>query len=415
MIWLTLACWEGNGISAQTREEIETLHTETKQCLTDNILPFWMEKTIDPKGGFYGIVLDDGKPIEGYGKGAILNARILWTFSKAYRHMGLEEYRRIADRAADYYIQHFIDKEYGGVFWSVDDKGEMKDATKQTYACAFGIYGLSEHFRATGEQKSLDAALALYQTIESRVHDKAKKGYIETFMRDYSKSNMKGVDGQENATKTMNTHIHLLEAYTTLYQVWQDKRLRENLIELIDILSTKLYSSSRNHLILFCDDDWNPIGESDSYGHDIETSWLMCEAANTIGDPEIKTRAHTQAVKMARTALEEGLNAEGAMRYEKTKDGYSKKMSWWPQCETIIGAINAWQLTGDKMFFEAAQKTWEYVKAHFIDTEHGGWYKGLTEDGTPTGEPKVNDWNCPYHNSRVSFEMMERLDPRHHL
>lgn len=395
---------------AQTAEETERLKAETTQNLVENILPFWMEKTVDPDGGFYGVVLNDGKAIVGADKGAVLNARILWTFSKAYRHHALESYRQMADRAADYFITHFIDPKYGGVFWSLDSDGGIKNPAKLTYAAAFGIYGLAEHFRATGNRRSLQAAVSIYRTLEDRTHDKERQGYIESFMRDYTRGQLKGVDGELNASKTMNTHIHVLEAYTTLYQVWPNEELKANLCELLDILSTRLYSPERGHLILFCDDDWKPVGEAiDSYGHDIETSWLMCEAANTLGLPELKEKVEAQAVRMTEVALKEGLDGQGAMRYEKKAGTYSRRLSWWPQCETIIGAVNAWQLTGNKRFFEVAQRNWDFVKAHFVDHAHGGWYKSLTEDGQPGREPKVSEWNCPYHNSRMAFELADRL------
>jgi len=397
--------------SAQTTKDIETLRSEIEKDLTGNILPFWINHSVDPLGGFYGMVLNDGHAIKEANKGAVLNARILWTFSKAYRHYGLEVYRQIADKAADYLTGHFIDRQYGGVFWELDNEGAIKDATKQTYACAFAIYGLAEHFRATGTQASLDAALSLYNTLEEKVHDKARTGYIESFQRDYTRSKIAGVDGKQGATKTMNTHIHILEAYTTLYQVWPDKTLAQNLRELLGILSTHLYDSKRHHLILLCDDDWNPIGEADSYGHDIETSWLMCEAASTLGDPTLKATVEAQAIKMVDTSIKEGINAEGAMLYEKSAEGFSKKMSWWPQSETLVGVVNAWQLTGDKHYLEIALRTWNYIKDHFIDTAHGGWFKELTEDGKPMKAPKVSTWNCPYHNSRAAFELSERLAP----
>jgi len=398
-------------IMAQVRNTAEVLRTETTQDLMENILPFWITHTVDPNGGFYGLVLNDGQAIEKAPKGAVLNARLLWTFSKAYRHYSLEIYRTMANRAADYYIHHFIDPKYGGVVWSVTHEGHIEDATKQTYACAFGIYGLAEHFRATGNRTSLDAALKLYATLEEKVHDKKRMGYIESFQRNYSKAPIKGVDGLANATKTMNTHIHLLEAFTALYQVWPDEGLRNNLKELIGILQTKLYSPKRSHLILYCDDDWNAIGENDSYGHDIETSWLLTEAAAVVGDSILKIQVDQQAIKMVRTALREGVSAEGTMYYEKTPQGLNKKLSWWPQCEMIIGCVNAWQLTGDKSFLNAALRNWSYVKTHFVDHEQGDWYKYLTEDGLPINAPKVSDWNCPYHHSRVAFELAERLKP----
>lgn len=408
--WLVAMMLTLTTMRAQSAQETERLRIETTQNLTDNILPFWMNKTVDPDGGFYGIVLNDGTPIRQADKGSVLNARILWTFSKAYRHYGLDAYRQIADRAADYYCNHFIDRKFGGVFWTVDCDGNMKDATKQTYACAFGIYGLAEHFRSTGCKRSLQTAISLYKTLESKVHDKAKLGYIESFGRDYTKSNMRGVDGQADAAKTMNTHIHVLEAYTTLYQVWKNKELEANLRELLHLLTTKLYAPERKHLNVFCDEDWNPIGEVDSYGHDIETAWLMCETANALGDSQLKAQVEAQAIAMTETTLKEGLDSNGAMRYEKEHGKFSPRMSWWPQCETIIGAVNAWQLTGNKKYFEAAQHTWDYVKAHFIDSKNGGWYKGLNTDGTPNREPKVSDWNCPYHNSRMAYELAERLN-----
>jgi len=398
-------------LNAQVQKTIEVLRTETAQDLRENILPFWMEKTVNPEGGFYGVVMNDGRVLKEAPQGGVLNARIVWTFSRAYRQYGLEVYKEMANRAADYFIHHFIDAKYGGVFWSIDNEGHFKDPTKQTYASAYGIYGLAEHFRATGDHRSLEAALKLYNTLEEKVHDKAGLGYIESFQRDYTRAPLKGVDGQANATKTMNTHIHVLEAYTTLYQVWPNKELQENLIELLEILQTKLYSPQRNHLILFCDDNWNQIGEVDSYGHDIETSWLLSEAAAVVNNPILKKKVDAQAVKMARTALKEGLNAVGAMQYEKTPKGMSQKMSWWPQCETIIGCVNAWQLTGDKSFLDAALKNWEYVKAHFVDHQQGGWFKELTADGKPLDAPKVSEWNCPYHNSRVAFELAQRLKP----
>ena len=408
-----LLLWVGCTIatSAQVKQTMEVLRTETTENLQESLLPFWMKYVVDPAGGFYGVVMNDGKAIEKAPKGAVLNARIVWTFSRAYRQYGLEAYKQMADRAADYYIHYFIDPTYGGVFWQLDCEGYPKDPTKQTYACAFGIYGLAEHFRATGDHRSLEAALKLYNTLEEKVHDKAGQGYIESFQRDYTKAPLRGVDGQANASKTMNTHIHVLEAYTTLYQAWPDEGLRDNLRELLGILQTKLYSPRTNHLILYCDDNWNPIGEIDSYGHDIETSWLMSEAAAVVGDPVLKKQVDEQAVKMARTALKEGLNAEGAMLYEKTPKGMDKRLSWWPQCETIIGCVNAWQLSGDPSFLEAALRNWTYVKAHFIDHQHGGWFKDLDENGQPLDYPKVSDWNCPYHNSRLAFELAERLAP----
>jgi len=191
-------------VKAQVQETADVLRSETGQNLRENILPFWMEKAVNPEGGFYGAVLNNGKAVAEATQGAVLNARLLWTFSRAYRQDGLEGYKQMADRAADYFIRHFIDQKYGGVYWSLDSEGHPKDMTKQTYACAFGLYGLAEHFRATGGRQSLEAALKLYRTLEEKVHDKAGLGYIESFQRDYGKVFLKGVDGQVNATRRIS-------------------------------------------------------------------------------------------------------------------------------------------------------------------------------------------------------------------
>ena len=395
--------------AGQSKTEIETLKGAVETNLVSNILPFWMENTVDPDGGFYGMVFDKGRLIPTADKGAILNARILWTFSHAYRTYSLDCYKETADRAAEYFTEHFMDKKFGGVFWSLNSEGNPKDFTKQTYAAAFGIYGLAEHFRATGDERSLKAALSLYRTLEEKVHDRSNEGYIETFNRDYSPANIKGVDGMEGATKTMNTHIHILEAFTTLYKVWPDEGLKANLIELIGILQDRLYSPQTKHLILYCEDDWKSIGKVDSYGHDIEASWLLTEAAEAVGDEKILAAIRKQAVEMVDVALKEGMNPDGAMLYEKTEKGYRKDLSWWPQCETVIGCINAWQITDDRKYFDAAVKTWGYITANFVDNTNGGWFKSLTDEGKPGREAKASMWNCPYHNSRVAFELAERL------
>lgn len=392
-------------LPAQTRSQIEQLSQSIEDNLTGNILPFWRDYSVDPAGGFYGTVMNDGSPVES-DKGAILNARILWTFSRAYRIYGLPEYKELADRAAEYFKAHFIDKRYGGVFWNVDKDGNMSDGTKQTYANAFAIYALSEHFRATGDLSSLETAKDIYYTLEERTHDTVRKGYYEVFARDWSHTDVVGVDEHENATKTMNTHIHLMEGFTNLYFAWPDPGLKDNILELIKIMQTHLYDSDTKHLILYCDDDWNVVGTDASYGHDIETSWLLCESAEAVGDEALIDTIRKQAVEMVDVALAEGLTPEGAMKYEASR----KKLQWWCECETVIGCINAWQITGQKKYFDAAVKNWDFTLKYFVDDKVGGWFKDLDENYVPDlTSPKVSMWNCPYHNSRMAYEIMARL------
>lgn len=395
---------------AQNTAEKTNLKNEVEREVKENILAFWLKNAPDPYGGFYGEISREGKGNHDASKGAVLGARILWTFSSAYRIYGYSEYKALADRAQAYFLEHFVDKRYGGVYWTVTPDGAADDDLKQTYAQAFAIYGFSEHFRATGNESSLQAAIGIYRTLEEKVHDVKKGGYQEVLARDFTKTNTKGVDGRQGPTKTMNTHIHLLEAYTTLYKVWPNEKLRENLKELIGILESKLYNPKTGHLILYCDDDWNSLAEADSYGHDIETSWLLCEAAEALGDEAVLKRVVEQAVKMVDVAIKEGLNPNGSMILEKNAKGLDHHLQWWPQCETVIGCINAWQITGARKYFDQAVKTWHFIRDNFVDKEYGEWYRNLTEDFIPvTSDPKGSLWNCPYHNGRMGFELLHRL------
>ncbi len=402
----------GLSANAQVDERKALLREEIERDLVDNILPFWEKNSPDPAGGFYGTVSREGKGNPASPKAGVLNTRILWTFSTAYRIYGLPQYKELADRAQEYVIENLMDQKYGGIFWLAGVDGIPADATKQTYATAFGIYSLSEHFRATGNRQSLQKAIELYNVMESKIHDKVGKGWIEVHSRDWKKPDAKGVDGKEGATKTMNTHIHVMEAYTNLYRVWPDAGLRENLLELLDIFQTKLYNPQTKHLILFCDDNWNTLGNADSYGHDIEASWLMCECAEVLGDEELKNTVNKQAVEMVDAALAEGVNGDGSMRYGRDEGVYRMNLQWWPQCESIVGCINAWQITGQRKYFDAAARTWEFVKDNFIDREYGGWFKNLSADRRPDmHDAKASIWNCPYHNSRMGYEILSRLAP----
>lgn len=388
---------------SQSRSQIETLSKSIENNLTENILPFWMDYTVDPDGGFYGTVMNDGTP-RPTDKGAIMNARIIWTFSRAYRIYGNPAYKEMADRAAEYFKEHFIDKKYGGVYWSVTSEGNMSDGTKQTYANAFGVYGLSEHFRATGDVSSLEAAKDIFHVLQKYSHDSVKKGYIEVFDRDWSRSGAKGVDGRTETSKTMNTHIHVMEGFTNLWFVWPDPEVKAAILELLDILQTHLYNADTKHLILYCSDDWKMVATEDSYGHDIETSWLMCESAEAVGDEALIAKIRKQAIEMVDVALAEGIRPDGGMKYE------GERLQWWPECETVIGCINAWQITGDRKYFDAAAKCWDFTEKYFVDKEVGGWYKDIMADGTPVARSaKASMWNCPYHNSRMGYEVVARL------
>ncbi|MEL5893627.1 AGE family epimerase/isomerase [Bacteroides sp. GD17] len=387
-----------------------TLRKEITADLKNNILAFWEKHSVDPSGGFYGSLERDGTPIPNAPKGGVLNARILWSFSTAYRMYGDENYRMMADRAQRYFIDHFIDPQYGGVYWLIKADGTPLNTDKQTYGCSYAIYGLAEHFRATGNMESLQRAIDVYHTMESKIKDPVSDGYIESFTRSWGTPEKLGYDGDGVATKTMNTHIHVLEAYTLLYKVWRDTGLRQRLAKIIDLLTTKLYDSKTHHLILYCDSNWKNLDDIDSYGHDIETAWLLTEAAEALGDPAVFEKCKKISLDLTNSALKEGLAPLGGMIYERHKDKFRRDFSWWCQAETIVGCVNAWQLTGKQSYLDSAKRMWEFVKSRVIDKEYGEWFRTVEPDGTPRyKEPKASMWNCPYHNSRMGFEIDARL------
>jgi len=393
-------------------QSVETamLHDEISADLKESILPFWMNHSVDPNGGFYGSLLRDGTPVPDAPKGGVLNARILWTFSTAYRLYGNDAYRKLADRAQRYFIDHFMDDIHGGVYWLINADGSPLDTDKQTYGCSYGIYGLSEHYRATGNKESLQKAIEIYRTMEEKIKEPVNDGYIESFTRDWKKPEKLGYDGEGLATKTMNTHIHILEAYTSLYRVWKDDGLRERLAKIIGLVTTRFYNPRTHHLILYCDSDWNNLDDIDSYGHDIETSWLLTEAAEVLGDASVAAKCKKIALELVDASLKEGIGSMGSMMYERHKEKMRRDASWWCQAETVVGCINAWQLTGKRGYLDSAFRTWEFIKTKMIDKQYGEWFRTVSEDGTPSyDEPKASMWNCPYHNSRMGFEIGARL------
>ena len=296
---------------------MQTLKKKMKRCLEDNILRYWIDKVTDKEhGGYYGRVDGHDKVHPEAEKGAILNGRILWAFSAAYRVMKSREYLDAATRAKDYILDHFIDKEYGGVYWSLDCEGKPLDTKKQTYAIGFVIYGLSEYARATGDKQALDAAIKLYHDIEAHAYDAVNGGYAEALTREWNPiADMRLSDKDENGAKTMNTHLHVIEPYTNLYRVWPSKELHESIHRLLDVFTDKLYNKETHHLDLFFDNEWHGRRNVESYGHDIEATWLLWETALVLGEDDVKAKLSPIVVDLAKAA-DEGLQPDGSMIYE---------------------------------------------------------------------------------------------------
>ena len=402
------------GTTQKTSAELfaaQALAKQVKQELTQNILPYWTERMQNPEGGFHGRINGADKLDPEAPKGAIMNARLLWTFASAYRILGEKSYLEMAQRAKREIIDSFYDPEFGGIYWSLNPDGTPLDTKKQIYAIAFAIYGLAELNRATGDGEALEYAIKLFNSIEDHSFDTQKDGYFEAFTREWAQiENMRLSDKDANESKTMNTHLHVLEAYTCLYRVWGDGRLKERLRGLIDIFEQHILGPD-GHLKLFFDDDWNCAYDIISYGHDIEASWLIHEAALVLGDQQVLERMLTLVPSVAKAALE-GFTPERGMIYEKhghegPADG---DRHWWVQAETVVGCLNLWDHFGDQEGLENALMCWDLIKANLIDREHGEWFWSLREDGTVNREDdKAGFWKCPYHNGRMCMEILERV------
>lgn len=410
--------------------------------LENNILHFWLDKMQDyENGGFYGRIDGHMQIHPDAEKGAILNARILWTFSAAYRVLQKTDYLKAATRAKDYLIEHFIDKEYGGVYWSVDYKGNLLDTKKQFYAIAFTIYGLAEYVRATNDREALEYAMDLYDCIEGHAWESEHNGYIEACTREWGEiADMRLSELDAKYPKSQNTHLHILESYTNLLRCLKElqaqvscdyvpaigsvlpmsitipiellTRIEGSLRNLINIFTDKILNQETHHLDLFFEMDWTRgAGHLESYGHDIECSWLLHEAALVLGDQKVLEKVETIVCQIAKASVK-GLRPDGSMIHEANLDnGYiDEDRHWWVQAENVVGWLNIYQYFYDEQALQRASNCWVYIKKNLIDNKHGEWFWSCHKDGTPNlDEDHAGFWKCPYHNSRLCLETIERF------
>ncbi|MBP5338682.1 MAG: AGE family epimerase/isomerase [Prevotella sp.] len=415
-----------------------------QDVLENNILRFWLDKMQDTEhGGFYGRMDGHHQLHPEAEKGAILNARILWSFSAAYRVLGKTEYLKAATRAKDYMIEHFIDHKYGGVYWSVDFEGNPIDTKKQFYAIGFAIYGLSEYARATDDREALDYALQLYDCIEEHAFDREHNGYIEACTREWGEiADMRLSELDANYPKSQNTHLHIIEPYTNLFRCLKEfheaelpncnyvpvigavlplgvsvaqetvYKIEASLRNLIDIFTEKILNPTTHHLDLFFEMDWKRgAGRLESYGHDIECSWLMHEAALVLGDKKVLERVEP-IVQMVAKASAKGLRPDGSMIHEANLDTnhVDDDLHWWVQAETVVGWLNLYQYFGNEEALQRAEACWQYIKQNLIDYEYGEWFWSRRKDGTLNlDDDHAGFWKCPYHNSRMCLETIERF------
>lgn len=375
-----------------------------------SILQFWMAHSVDTlHGGFYGKI-DENNMADPYApKGSVLNSRILWTFSAAYNQTHDEHYREVADKAYEYIISHFIDKQYGGLYWTVDYEGNPLDDKKQIYATAFGIYALSEYYKIHHYEEVKSAAIQLFREIENYSYDMKETGYIEAMTREWKEIDDARLSKKDaNEKKTMNTHLHILEAYTNLFKIWQDNGLKNKMMLLLRNFTDHIIDPVSNHLIPFFDEHWHRKSNVVSFGHDIEASWLLQEAAEAINEPNIIKITKQLSLKIAEATLP-GIDEDGGLWYEKEKDIFIKEKHWWPQAEAMVGFMNVYQNFGNENYLQQSYKSWQFIK-QYIKSPQGEWLWGINEDHTVMqGQDKAGIWKCPYHNGRACMEISERI------
>lgn len=378
----------------------------------ERILDYWSDTVFDHANArFYPKVDHADIPDHTAASGSVMYARILWAFSAGYRHTGIPRYLELANIAFRYIQQHMVDTEYGGVYWSVHPDGNPADSRKQIYAIAFAIYGLAEYYKVNNDNTVLALAEALYKVIEKYSWDNCHGGYIEAFGRDWSPTTHLSLSAKDdNEKKTLNTHLHVLEAFTNLYEIWPNDILKQRITAILELFE-KHFINQHGHLTLFFDEHWQAKSSLRSFGHEIEASWLLCEVARAINDGQLTDTVRTLALRLASASVK-WLDKSGALLYEfnAATNTLVAEKHWWVQAEALVGFYHAGLLVGDDKYLAAASGIWQYTKKHLIDYQNGEWYWGRDANGQVMAhEDKAGLWKCPYHNSRCCLQLIRLI------
>ena len=381
----------------------------------ENILDYWKNFSVDEEhGGFVGQRDHENRLVKDASKGVILNTRLLWTYSAvgSFKAEADGVLRKLADRAYEYLKKQFSDDVHGGVFWELSAEGKPVNRRKQVYAQAFAIYALSEYCKLTGSKKAKQWALSIFELVEQHARDRIKNGYFEAFKEDWSPiEDMRLSEKDRNSAKTMNTHLHVLEAYTTLYKISKDEKVKEALENLVALFLEEFYDSEKRHFQLFFDEDWKSESEVVSFGHDIEAVWLIIEAAKVSGNGDLLKRAKKITVPVAETFLKEAYVPQQGVINEKDFESGKTDLDrhWWPQAEAMVGLQYAYEISEEEKFRSAILDIWDFTKAHIIDHENGEWFFRIDKNNRPyRQEDKLGMWKCPYHNSRACMVLLNR-------
>lgn len=380
-----------------------------RKHLTDKILPFWSKLKDDVNGGFYGYMDYNLEVDKKAVKGCILNSRILWFYSNAYLTLKDESLLAYAKHAFEFMKNHCLDKENGGIFWSLNCDGSVFDDTKHTYNQAFAIYALCSYYDASKEEEALNMAFVLVDLIESKCTDSV--GYLEAFNRKFEPvDNDKLSENGVIAHKTMNTLLHVLEAYTECYRVSKNQRVKERLYFMLDTIIGKIYNPQLHRQEVFFDENYNSILDLHSYGHDIETAWLVDRTCELLAD-ENYTNKLLAITKDLTKQIYEVAYQDHSLLNECDRGEVNSSRIWWVQAEAVVGFINGYEKDKDQVrYLDAARDIFDFILTKVVDKRAASeWYWEVDKDGKPFSEkPIVEPWKCPYHNGRMCFELIKR-------
>lgn len=390
-------------------QNTSTFKKEIKLELNE-ILAYWEKYSVDVEnGGFYGAVDVNNVPDRQADKGLILNCRILWTFSAAYQMDRKPAYKILANRAFNYLNTYFWDAKNKGAYWSVKSTGTPSDTHKQVYAEGFMIYAFAEYFKISKNPQALEKAKIIHKVLQDKSKDQKNGGYYEAYDATWKPiADNTITQGKADQKKSMNTHLHLIEAFANLYQVYPDEKLKAEIETMLTIFHEKIIANGTTQTLFFTD-DWTPRSEAVSFGHDIESAWLLLETAETIKNPTWIKKMKTLAINMAIEA-EKGIDPkDGGMWNEKNQGHINTEKHWWPQAEAMVGYFNAFQLTGNKKFYELSLGSWTFIKSE-LKSPTGEWYWGIDEGKEPMNRNgKIGPWKGPYHNGRACLEILKRI------
>ena len=382
---------------------------EIDRHLREDLIPFWEGLKDETYGGYYGYLSYDLKLDPKSEKGCILNSRILWFFSNAWKLLGWENLKADAEHAYRFLKEHCLDPEYGGIYWSLTYDGQAKDDTKHTYNQAFAIYALSSYYDASGDPEALTLARTLYRLIEENCQD--EYGYLEAFDRAFRPAdNEKLSENGVMAEKTMNTLLHLLEGYTELYRVAKDEEVGQRICYMLDLFCEKVYNRALGRQEVFFDRTWHSLIDLYSYGHDIETTWLVDRALEVLEDPVYTEKIRPITMEITANIYDHALEGD-SMPNEAENGMRDETRVWWVQAESVVGLINGYEKApGRREYLEAAERIWNYIREKLIDRRSGSeWFWAVDQEGTPLPKPIVEPWKCPYHNGRMCMEVIRRL------